>query len=65
MEPHPLGGAITISTSRDSAGMDHLVVAGQKTAEPAANQAPPVVFIVHKPANPEWNPVDNLRLTVE
>jgi hypothetical protein len=45
--------------------MDHLVVAGQKTAEPAANQAPPVVFIVHKPANPEWNPLDNLRLTVE
>ena len=34
-----------------------------ETAEPAANPAPPVVFIVHEPANPERNPVDNLGLT--
>ena len=35
----------------------------EKTPETAANQAPPVVFTVHESVNPEWNPVDHLRLT--
>jgi hypothetical protein len=45
--------------------MVHLAVGGEKapeTALTAANQTPPLVFIVREPANPEWNPVNHLGL---